>query len=121
MFRGTSTTRSPRSWIARSEIRSRSFTKRACAFASCSMNRCAIRPAKIAKLPDRVSRAEVSRDAGAQAHLRDCPACRSFVEDVGAIRLAALELVAAEPEPPAHIWNSLRAQLVQEGLIHSAP
>ena len=73
------------------------------------------------ELPDRVSRAEVSRDAAAQAHLRDCPACRSFVEDVGAIRLAALELVAADPEPPAHIWNLLRAQLEQEGLIHTAP
>ena len=57
------------------------------------------------------------RDLSVQAHLRDCPACRSFVEDVGSIRAAALELAASDPEPPAQIWISLRAQLEQEGII----
>jgi hypothetical protein len=60
------------------------------------------------------------RDLNAQAHLRDCPACRSFVEDLGMIRAAATELAASDPEPPAHIWLSLRAQLEQEGIIRNA-
>jgi hypothetical protein len=55
----------------------------------------------------------------AQAHLRDCPSCRSFVEDLGMIRAAATQLVASDPEPPARIWNSLRAQLEQEGIIRN--
>jgi hypothetical protein len=55
------------------------------------------------------------------AHLRDCPACRSFVEDLGMIRAAATQLAASDPEPPGRIWNSLRSQLEQEGIIRHAP
>ena len=51
----------------------------------------------------------------AQSHLRDCPHCRSLVEDLSAIRTVAREWAASE-EPPARVWNSLRAQLQQEGL-----
>jgi hypothetical protein len=56
---------------------------------------------------------------GAQAHLRDCPSCRSFVEDLGMIRAAATQLAASDPEPPARIWSSLRSQLEQEGIIRN--
>jgi len=61
------------------------------------------------------------RDISVQAHLRDCAKCRSFVEDLGLIRAAAAELVAAsDAEPPDSIWISLRAQLEKEGLIRKA-
>jgi hypothetical protein len=53
-------------------------------------------------------------------HLRDCPACRSFVEDLGMIRAAATQLAASDPEPPERIWNALRSQLDQEGIIREA-
>ena len=60
-------------------------------------------------------------DVSVQAHLRDCPSCRSFIEDLGKIRAAATQLVASDPEPPARIWFSLRAELEKEGLIHDTP
>jgi hypothetical protein len=53
----------------------------------------------------------------ARVHLQGCPACRAVVEDLEALKLAAQDIAAAEPEPPAHLWTSLRAQLVDEGLI----
>jgi len=59
------------------------------------------------------------RDSSLQAHLRDCPKCRSFVEDLGLIRAAATQMAAAAPEPPERIWVSLRAQLEKEGLIRT--
>lgn len=57
------------------------------------------------------------RPASARAHLRDCVRCRSLADDLGAIREAALDCAAAEVDPPARLWTSLRAQLEQEGLI----
>jgi hypothetical protein len=60
-------------------------------------------------------------DQNAKAHLRDCPACRSFVQDLGMIRAAAAELTASDPEPPARIWFSLRAELEKEGIIRDTP
>jgi hypothetical protein len=60
-------------------------------------------------------------DLSAQAHLRDCPSCRSFIEDLGKIRAAAAQLMASDPEPPARIWFSLRVELEKEGLIHDTP
>jgi hypothetical protein len=60
-------------------------------------------------------------DLKAKAHLRDCPACRSFVQDLGMIRAAAAELAASDPEPPARIWFSLRAELEKEGIIRDTP
>jgi hypothetical protein len=65
------------------------------------------------------SRREASRDVAAQVHIRDCPACQSFVEDLGAIRSVALQLAASDPEPPVQIWISLRSQLLQEGIIRN--
>ena len=60
-------------------------------------------------------------DLNVQAHLRDCPSCRSFVEDLGKIRAVALQLAASDPEPPTRIWFSLRAELEKEGLIRDTP
>jgi hypothetical protein len=52
----------------------------------------------------------------ARAHVTDCRSCARLIEDLSSIRLAANEWNAYE-EPPARIWTSLRAQLLQEGLI----
>ena len=60
-------------------------------------------------------------DLSVQGHLRDCPSCRSFIEDLGKIRAAGAQLAASDPEPPARIWFSLRAELEKEGLIHDIP
>jgi hypothetical protein len=62
---------------------------------------------------------EEARHPDARAHLRGCPACRSLVEDLDAIHLAAQQLPLADPEPPSHIWTSLRIQLEEEGLIRN--
>jgi hypothetical protein len=60
---------------------------------------------------------EAGLPASATPHLRDCPACAALWDDFQAIRLAGSELGADQPEPPAHLWTSLRAQLESEGLI----
>ena len=57
------------------------------------------------------------RPADARAHLRDCPRCRSLVGDFEAIREAA-RATAVLDEPPPRVWQALRVQLEQEGLIH---
>src|SRR5271165_3608722 len=61
---------------------------------------------------------EGERDPQARAHARECSRCRSFSEDLDAIQSSAAALTVADPEPPVRIWNALRAQLVEEGLIH---
>jgi hypothetical protein len=50
-----------------------------------------------------------------ESHLKVCPACASFHEDVLALKQnsAALGLV----DPPSRLWVSLESQLVSEGLI----
>ena len=55
----------------------------------------------------------------ARAHLADCHSCRNLIADLTAI-VATAHLLPAEVEPPARVWNSLRVQLQQEGIIHSA-
>lgn len=60
------------------------------------------------------------RTPEAQAHLDSCPDCRSIVGDLGAIKVAAREWSGAE-EAPERVWLSIRAQLQQEGIIHTAP
>jgi hypothetical protein len=60
---------------------------------------------------------EGQRHPDAQAHVRDCPRCRALVDDLNSIQASAKEWGAIEAEPPAHLWTSLRAQLVVEGLI----
>ncbi len=61
---------------------------------------------------------EGERPPSARAHARDCSRCRAFAEDLNAIQSYAPALTVADPEPPAHIWTALRAQLSEEGLIH---
>ena len=60
-------------------------------------------------------------NADAQAHLRDCANCRDVAEDLGSIATAARAMATDEPEPPARVWTSLRAQLEREGLIRDMP
>ena len=52
----------------------------------------------------------------ARAHLAGCGSCQNLVEDLTAI-VATAHLLPAEVEPPARVWNSLRAQLEEEGII----
>ncbi len=52
----------------------------------------------------------------ARAHLVGCRHCQEFVADLTAIVTAAQEL-PSEVTPPARVWISLRAQLVEEGII----
>ena len=56
----------------------------------------------------------------AQTHVADCPNCRSLVEDFEAITSTAGSLEDDSPEPPAHLWISIREQLEQEGIIRDA-
>jgi hypothetical protein len=55
----------------------------------------------------------------AQEHLAGCMACQDFLADLSTIVVAARDL-AEEPNPPARIWISLRAQLEAEGVIREA-
>jgi hypothetical protein len=52
----------------------------------------------------------------ARLHVAGCGPCQSLVEDLTAI-VASAHLLPAEVEPPARVWNSLRAQLEREGII----
>ncbi len=57
------------------------------------------------------------RPSEGRAHVLECAHCRGLVEDMDAIRQTAGAWAAAEEDPPARVWVSLRAQLAQEGLI----
>jgi hypothetical protein len=57
------------------------------------------------------------RPAEGRAHVRECAHCRGLVEDMDAIRQTAGSWSAADEDPPARVWVSLRAQLEEEGLI----
>jgi hypothetical protein len=61
---------------------------------------------------------EREHTSDAQGHVRECANCRGLVEDMDAIVQTAGVWAADEADPPARVWVSLRAQLVQEGLIH---
>jgi hypothetical protein len=61
---------------------------------------------------------EGERPSDALTHLRDCTSCRSLVDDLDAIRESVRTWTAAEADPPARIWVSLRVELEKEGLIH---
>lgn len=54
--------------------------------------------------------------AAARQHLSECHACKHFFDDVTSIVALAHQL-PAEVEPPAHIWVSIRTELVREGII----
>jgi len=52
----------------------------------------------------------------ARSHVASCPSCASLLDDFRAIVAAAGEM-PAEVEPPARVWESLRAQLEAEGIV----
>jgi hypothetical protein len=52
----------------------------------------------------------------ARAHLAECRDCRSYVADLTSLVDAARKL-PSEISPPDHVWISLRAQLLEEGII----
>ncbi|MCI0628896.1 MAG: hypothetical protein L0387_45835, partial [Acidobacteria bacterium] len=54
----------------------------------------------------------------AAAHLDACERCRNLLADFQAIQSSAAALGSELPEPPEHIWLSVRSQLLAEGLIH---
>jgi hypothetical protein len=56
---------------------------------------------------------------GARDHSRACAHCRGLAEDLGTIRLAAVTLPEADPEPSPRVWTALLAQLEQEGLVRT--
>jgi hypothetical protein len=63
---------------------------------------------------------EGERPADSKAHLRDCASCQAIVADLTAIQTEARSWSALESEAPERVWTSLRAQLEQEGLIHTS-
>jgi len=54
--------------------------------------------------------------AEAREHLTQCSACGHFLADISGIVALARE-IPAEAEPPARIWNSIRAELEREKII----
>jgi hypothetical protein len=56
---------------------------------------------------------------GARDHSRVCSVCRGLAEDLGTIRLSAVTLPEDDPEISPRVWNALRVQLEQEGLIRT--
>ena len=54
------------------------------------------------------------------SHLGSCPQCHSVWQELEAIRVAGEQLGADEPEPPAHLWPTLREKLHSEGLIRDS-
>lgn len=53
----------------------------------------------------------------ARAHVSQCIACRRLTEELTAIAFAARTAAETDPEPPAYLWNSIREQLDNEGII----
>ena len=62
---------------------------------------------------------EGERSAEARAHLRTCSQCRSLAADLESIEKTAPSIALDDPELSPRVWLALRAQLEQEGLIHS--
>jgi hypothetical protein len=60
------------------------------------------------------------RSAAARVHARECQGCRSMADDFAAIGRAARDWSLEEAEPSPRLWNALRAQLQEEGLIRDA-
>jgi hypothetical protein len=60
------------------------------------------------------------RSTAARVHSRECHECRALSEDVGAIVKTAGEWALEEAAPSSRLWNSLRAQLQEEGLIRES-
>jgi len=54
-------------------------------------------------------------DGYLQSHLKVCPACSAFHQDIVALKEGAGSLDLAEP--PSRLWANLQSQLVSEGFI----
>lgn len=63
---------------------------------------------------------EGEKPSEARAHVAGCSSCRALVEDLSAITFAARITAEKDPEPPAYLWNSIRSQLENEGVIRQA-
>lgn len=57
----------------------------------------------------------------AEGHASSCPNCREIVQDFRAITSTARAMADDSVEPPAYLWNSIRAQLEKEGIIGEVP
>jgi hypothetical protein len=62
---------------------------------------------------------EGERPAEIHPHLRVCGDCRGLVADLDAIRNTAQSFASDDVKPSPRVWQALRAQLEQEGLIHA--
>jgi hypothetical protein len=62
---------------------------------------------------------EGERSPEARAHLRTCRECRSLAADLEAIQNTAQSFALDDVKPSPRVWLALRAQLEEEGLIHS--
>jgi len=60
------------------------------------------------------------RSPAARVHARECSECRGLADDFLAITKTARDWSIEEPQPSPRLWNSLRAQLQEEGLIRDA-
>ena len=54
----------------------------------------------------------------ARVHLAGCGSCQSLVADLTEI-VATAHLLPTEVDPPARVWQSLKAQLESEGIIRT--
>jgi hypothetical protein len=59
---------------------------------------------------------EGERPFEARAHFRNCPRCRALVGDLETIQHTS-QALAIDAEPSPRVWQALRAQLLEEGLI----
>lgn len=60
------------------------------------------------------------RSPAARLHARECAPCRSLAEDFGALANAARDWSLEDVQPSPRLWNAVRAQLQEEGLIRDA-
>jgi hypothetical protein len=60
------------------------------------------------------------RTAAARTHARECADCRGMADDFSAIANTARDWSLEDVAPSPRLWNSIRAQLQEEGLIGDA-
>lgn len=63
---------------------------------------------------------EGARNADAELHLRHCSHCNDLVRDLEAISSFAGTLDEEEFQAAPRVWNTVRAQLEKEGIIHES-
>lgn len=60
------------------------------------------------------------RSPAARVHARECQQCRGLADDFGAIANTARDWSLEDTAPSPRLWNALRAQLQEEGLIRDS-